>query len=144
MSDPAVRPIAAADPVGRGGFVLRNLLWVDSCAGLLAGVLVLTFSGWLSELYVLPHELVIAMGVANVGYGAFSFSLARRARRPLPLIVLLAAANGTWAVLCFGAALAVADSASAFGLAHLVAEGVFVGVLAALEWSRRERLRHVT
>jgi len=36
------------------------------------------------------------------------------------------------------------DSASAFGLAHLIGEGVFVGGLAALEWGHRERLLDAT
>jgi hypothetical protein len=34
----------------------------------------------------------------------------------------------------------LAGTASAFGLAHLVGEGLFVGGLAVLEWRRRERL----
>jgi hypothetical protein len=84
------------------------------------------------------------MGVANLAYGTYSGALARRARRPYALLVLLVVANATWAVLCGVAAVALAGTASAFGLAHLVGEGVFVGALAALEWRERERLRHAT
>ena len=120
--------------------LLRKLLWVDCSAALLAGVTLLSLSGWLSEPYGLPQGLLAGMGVANLGYGTFSFSLARRARRPRSLIVLLVMANATWAGLCALAAVLLAGTASAFGLAHLVGEGVFVGGLAALEWSQRERL----
>ena len=118
----------------------RQLLWVDSAAGVLAGVAVLALSGWLSELYALPRALLVGMGAANVAYGAFSGSLARRSHRPRRLIALLVAANATWAALCGLAAVALSRTASPFGMAHLVAEGMFVGGLAAVEWRARARL----
>ena len=121
--------------------VLRHLLRIDCGAGLVAGSAMLSLSGWLAALYALPRELLVGMGMANLAYAAFSGSLARRARRPTSLIAALVAANATWAVLCLLAAVRLAGTASAFGLAHLVGEGLFVGALAALEWSQRERLR---
>jgi hypothetical protein len=120
--------------------LLRKLLWVDCGAALLAGLAVLSLSAWLGRLYALPRELLVAMGMVNLAYGAFSFSLARRAHRPRPLIVLLVVANATWAVLCGIAAVRLAGVASGFGLAHLIGEGLFVGGLAALEWRRRAEL----
>ena len=120
--------------------LLRKLLWVDCGAGVLAGVVMLSLAGWLSPLYGLPRGLLVGIGAANLGYGAFSFSLARRARRPRSLIVLLVAANATWAGLCGLAAVRFAGTASAFGLAQLVGEGLFVGGLAALEWKQRDQL----
>ena len=119
---------------------MRDLLWVDCGAALLAGVAVLLLSSWLSQLYAMPRELLVGMGVADLAYGTYSLSLARRARRPRSLLVLLVVANATWAALCGLAAVRLAGTASAFGLAHLVGEGLFVGGLAALEWRRRERL----
>ena len=120
--------------------LLRKLLWVDCGAALLAGLAVLSLSAWLDRLYALPRELLVAMGMVNLAYGAFSFSLARRAHRPRPLIVLLVVANATWAVLCGIAAVRLAGVASGFGLAHLIGEGLFVGGLAALEWRQRAEL----
>jgi hypothetical protein len=119
---------------------MRDLLWVDCGAALLAGLVVLLLSSWLSQLYALPHGFVVGMGVVNLAYGTYSLSLARRARRPRSLLVLLVVANATWAALCGLAAVRLAGTASAFGLAHLVGEGLFVGGLAVLEWRRRERL----
>jgi hypothetical protein len=118
----------------------RDILHVDSAAGLVAGAAVLALSGPLSALYALPRPLLLGMAAANLAYGAFSGALARRARRPRPLLVGLVAANAAWAGLCGAAALRLAGRASALGLAHLVGEGVFVGGLAALEWRRREQL----
>jgi hypothetical protein len=118
----------------------RHLLWVDSGAGLLAGLAVLALSGPLSALYALPRPLLLGMAAANLAYGTFSGALARRARRPRPLLVLLVAANAAWAALCGAAALRLAGRASAYGLAHLLGEALFVGGLAALEWGRRDEL----
>ena len=77
-----------------------RLLWVDFTAAGLAGLTMLALSGWLSDLYALPHTFVVGLAFVNLVYGAFSFSLARRARRPPRLIAALAAANGAWGALC--------------------------------------------
>jgi hypothetical protein len=113
---------------------------VDCGAGFLAGATMLSLSGWLAPLYALPRALVVGAGLANLAYAGFSYSLARRSRRPRGLVVLLVAANAGWAALCGLAAVRLAGTASAFGLAHMVGEGLFVGGLAALEWNQRERL----
>ena len=56
------------------------------------------------------------------------------------MIVLLVVANATWGGLCVLTAAVLTGTASMFGLAHLVGEGVFVVGLAGLEWSQREQL----
>jgi len=120
--------------------LIPSLLWIDCGAGLTVGIFVLSLADWLSRLYALPVALVVAMGVANVAYGTFSFSLARRATRPRALLHLLVVANATWAVLCGVTAIAVSSYASPLGVAQLVLEGLFVGGLAALEWRHRASL----
>ncbi len=100
---------------------LKHLLWLDCAAAFISGVVMLILSAWLC-------------------YGAFSFSLARRASRPRSLIVLLVAANFVWSGVCLSAAVLLASTASVFGLIHLAAESVLVGGLASLEWTQRERL----
>ncbi len=120
--------------------VLRSLLWIDCTAGLVVGALVLVLSPWLSRLYALPVALLLAMGVANVAYGTFSLSLARRATRPRALLALLVIANATWAVLCGAAIVVLAPWVTGLGLAHLLGEGLFVGGLAVLDWRHRALL----
>lgn len=119
---------------------MKNLLWIDCIAGALAGAAVLILSGWLSGVHALPRELLLINGAANLLYASYSFSLARRRRRPRALIHLLVIANFAWALVCLGLAGAFAGSVSVFGMAHLVGEAVFVGGLAALEWRWREQL----
>lgn len=119
---------------------MKNLLWVDCIAGALAGVTVLMLSGWLSGLHGLPRELLLLNGAANVLYASYSFSLAKRARRPRSLINLLVLANLAWAVVCLWLVSVFAGSATVFGIGHLVGEAVFVGGLAGLEWRWRDQL----
>ncbi len=121
----------------------KSLLWIDCSGGLIVGALVLAFSPWLSTLYALPVGFVIVMGAANLAYGGYSFSLARRAVRPRALLLLLVAANITWAVLCVLATALLAQEASPFGLAHLVLEGVYVGCLGLLEWKYLDALQRM-
>ncbi len=124
--------------------IAKSLLWIDCTGGLVVGVLVLSLAEWLSTLYALPPGLVLMMGVANLAYGTFSLSLARRALRPPALLRLLVVANISWAVLCAITAVIVATQASALGLAQLILESVYVGGLGALEWRHRTELLTAT
>lgn len=120
--------------------IAKSLLWIDCTGGVVAGVAVLTLSGWLSTLYRLPVDLVVTMGIANLVYGGFSFSLARRRTRPRALLLVLVAANLCWALFCAITTVIVATRASYFGLAHLILEGMYVGGLGMLEWKHRVAL----
>ncbi|MES2584601.1 MAG: hypothetical protein V4627_17885 [Pseudomonadota bacterium] len=118
----------------------ENLLWIDCTAGALVGVVVLLFTAQLSHLQALPHTLLLFMGAANLLYASFSFFLATRNQRPMPLIKLLVVANSFWSLVCVCLAVAYANTATLFGLAHLIAEAIFVGSLAAQEWKWRALL----
>ncbi len=118
----------------------QRLLWIDGSGGLLVGLVVLALLNWLTVLHGLPKGVLAASGVANVAYGCYSLSLARRAVRPPALIRLLVVANLAWAVVCFALATRYSGSASFLGLGHLLMEGVYVGALGCLEWHWREHL----
>jgi hypothetical protein len=120
--------------------IIPKLLWIDCTAGALAGVLVLSLSGWLSRLYSMPLGLLYFMGLVNLLYAAYSFSLAIRPTRPRVLITLLVAANGIWALVCLGMAAHFFETATVFGMGQLVGEAIFVGGLAGSEWKWRNRL----
>jgi hypothetical protein len=64
---------------------MRRLLWVDCIGAAVAGVTVIAFSEWLSRLEGIPQAVLLFTGAVNLLYGAFSFSLAVRAERPLVL-----------------------------------------------------------
>ncbi len=124
--------------------MLRRLLWIDCTAGAVAAVAMFVLSPWLSRLYGLPRAVLLFMGAANLLYASCSFSLARRAERPMSLIKLLVYANATWVLVCFGLAVRFREQATGFGLAHLIGEALFVGGLAALEWNQRHQLANAT
>ncbi len=50
------------------------------------------------------------------------------------------AANYGWTVVCIVLAIALARTATIFGLGHVVLEGAFVATLARGEWRRRDVL----
>ena len=113
---------------------------MDCTAGALVGVVVIAFSDGLSRLEGLPREVLLFTGVVNVLYACYSFSLAVRAERTMPLIKLLVFANLAWVPVCLGLALFFREQATLFGFAHLVGEAIFVGGLAVLEWNQRDQL----
>jgi hypothetical protein len=115
-------------------------LWVDCIAAAVAGAAVLMLSGWLSRLYGLPLGLLRFTGAVNLLYGSYSFVLATRTRRPIASIAALVFANLAWALLCVHLAVNVARSPTAFGLAYLFGEAIFVAALATLEWRYRAQL----
>lgn len=121
------------------GYV-RNLLWIDCMAGASVGVLVLALSAWLSGVYGLPVAFLWFLGAVNLTYGCYSFSLALRQIRRRSGVYLLIIANGAWAALCIVFAALFWETATPFGIASLVAEAIFVGTLARLEWRWRHQL----
>ena len=118
----------------------RKLLWVDGLGALIVGSLVLLMSGWLSKWYQLPQELLIFMGIINMIYGSYSTSLAINSKRPKIRILLLVGANLAWALVCFVLLSKFSKTATIYGYAHLLGEGLYVGGLAYLEWRWRELL----
>ncbi|MEO4046542.1 hypothetical protein AAFN46_05540 [Pseudomonas sp. CAU 1711] len=116
----------------------RYLLWLDCGAAALAGTAVLLLGSWLSELYRVAHELLMFVGVVNLLYACYSFSLAVRDKRPRSLLYGLVGGNALWAVICMAMALRLSNSASLFAQAYLMGEALFVGALAMCEWRWRE------
>lgn len=118
----------------------KNLLWIDCTAGALAGVLVISFSGWLSDLYSTSQSLLLFIGAVNLLYASYSFTLAIRSKRKECFINILICANGIWALICTTIVAHYYGSITLLGIAHLAIEASFVGGLAALEWKWREQL----
>lgn len=115
----------------------QRILWLDSGAAASAGLLMLTLQGWLAPLYGFPLALVRFMAAANLTYALYSGSLALRARRigrlPRLRIDALVLANLTWTCACAAMVFFSWPWSRAFGVAQLVAEGLFVAGLAVLE-----------
>lgn len=120
--------------------LVGRLLWIDCIAAALAGTVVLAFVDALAEAYAMPSSWLRTIGAINLLYACLSGTLAIRRRRPMSWIVLLCIANGAWSMACVGIAVTAAGTATPFGMAHLLGEGLFVGSLAALEWRWRDRL----
>ena len=116
---------------------MKHLLWIDCIAGALAGIAILLLLDWLAALYSMPADLLVFIGVANVLYASYSFSIAIRRIRTSLMLNALIVANGVWALVCVGLAARWAGTATLFGMAHLLAEALFVGGLASLEWKWR-------
>lgn len=117
------------------------LLWVDCSAGAAVGIATLLMHPWLVDFYGFSKEFILVIGGANVLYGCFSFTLAVQKKRATLQFGILVAANVLWACLCLVFAATHWDTASAFGIAHLILECLFVGGLGVFEWLYRNQLR---
>lgn len=113
----------------------RALLGIDSVGALLAGVLLAAFRAHVAELEAQPLVLLHFLLAANVTYGCYSGVLAVMSRRGLPRLPVdvLVVANLSWAGICWALAATTASTASALGTAHLVGEGLYVGLLGLAE-----------
>ena len=112
---------------------LRRLLWVDCVGAFVVGALLLVAAGGLSGLLGFPAWALRAEGAANVAYGLFSSSLARRAAPPRRLVLRLAALNVAWGALATVLSVALAGTTTPLGTAHLLVNAVYVGGLGLLE-----------
>ena len=116
------------------------ILRIDGSAGLSAGMVVWLLSDTLVTLYQIPAWLLSANITANLVYGIGASLLASWHHRSLGAVITLSVANQLWAVVCVVTAVAIAPSASLFGVGHFVGEALFVGILGALEWRWRADL----
>jgi predicted membrane-bound spermidine synthase len=114
-------------------FNLRSLLWFDCAAAAIAGMAMLALVGLLAPLFGMPRAAVVLIGLVNLAYGAFSFSLARQPSPTRRLVRALVAANLLWVGVCVLTALFFAGAESRLGASYLLAEGFFVGALATVE-----------
>ncbi|MES2644307.1 MAG: hypothetical protein V4850_32780 [Myxococcota bacterium] len=112
---------------------IRSLLWFDCAAGGVAGVVMLALSGLLAPLFGIPHAVLVTTALANLAYGAFSYSLARQPEAPRRHVRALVLANFAWTGVCVALAAIFAGPGSWLGAGYLLAEGLFVGALAAVE-----------
>lgn len=117
-----------------------KLLWIDCSGGITVGVFVLGFHGWLAGVYGLPISVLLFVGAANLIYGCYSLTLASRPKPTRVRLLILITANAAWAVVCIGLVLRFFHTATLIGIGVLIAEAVFVGGLAALEWRWRHHL----
>jgi hypothetical protein len=93
----------------------------------------LALGGVLAPLLGLPRALLLFTAVVNLVYGVFSFSLALQPVPPRRGVKALVGANFAWVPCCVGMALYFAGPGRWWGAGFLLGEGLFVGVLAAVE-----------
>ena len=118
----------------------RIILRIDGSAGLSAGVVVWLLSDVLVGLYQIPTWLLAITISANFVYGIGASLLASWHQRPIGAVSALSVANLLWAVMCVITAVAIAPTASLFGVGHFVVEGICVATLGILEWRWRADL----
>jgi len=114
-------------------FNLRPLLWFDCAAAAIAGTAMLALAWLLAPLFGLPRVVVVFVGLVNLAYGAFSFSLARQPSPARGRVRALVTANLLWVGVCVVMALYFAGPGSWLGASYMLAEGFFVGALATVE-----------
>lgn len=117
-------------------FSLRKLLWIDGTAALLAGTILLIFNSRLATLFNLPENLIVAQGVTNFIYCSYSLSLARHTVNSKRSVSILAVANASYALLALCLLVYFFQTASIYGILYLLAEVLFIGLLAVLEWRK--------
>lgn len=93
----------------------------------------LALAGLLAPLFGLSRGVVVFIGLVNLAYGAFSFSLARRPSPARGRVRALVTANLLWVGVCVVMAIYFAGPGSWLGASYMLAEGFFVGVLATVE-----------
>jgi hypothetical protein len=120
----------------------KNILTLDGSAALIAALFMFTLREPLARLHGFEPAFVTALAAVNALYGCYSGTLAVRAWRGLlpsrASIDLLIAGNATWSIICVGIIAFRWTSSTAWGVAHVGLEGVFVACLAAAErrWVR--------
>jgi len=119
---------------------MNKLLWIDCIGGFFVGLLFLYFADFIAAIDNLDKNLIIFLGISNILYALFSFSLVVRQKRPVSLIVTLGSANIFWFFVCSIFAIINWSQISLIGIVHLFGEGFYVAFIGYLELKYRKIL----
>ncbi|MEM7182670.1 MAG: hypothetical protein AAF518_17275 [Spirochaetota bacterium] len=118
----------------------QSILWIDSIGAIVVGIVMLILQNFLQGFYQLPQELILFLGITNVLYGIYSGSLAISRKRSQVFIIFLIIANLAWGLVCSILFAKYYQTASIFGKLQIGAEGIYVSMLALIEWWYRKEL----
>ncbi len=112
---------------------IRNLLWIDGMAALVAGLAVLCLRGSLSELFQLPEQILFVQAIITLIYACYSTTLAKNKIYSRKLTRILAIANFSYVVFCLGLFINTFDETTVLGKVYFIMEALFISTLAKLE-----------
>jgi hypothetical protein len=114
--------------------VLRRVLVLDaiSCAGM--GLLLVTFSGWLSAVLSLPVELLKQASMVLLPFALLLAFLSTRARLPRAAVWAVIVANAIWAIDSIVLLFTGWVQPSLLGYLFVAGQAAFVAVIAELEY----------
>jgi hypothetical protein len=119
---------------------LRLVLTLDSALCALNGVAYLVGAAYLGDLFGLPAELLVTLGVFLVGVAGALLWLATRQRISRVGVGVIVALNALWAVDSIALLAAGWYPVTAIGQAWVVVQALAVAVVAALEYVGLRRL----
>jgi hypothetical protein len=113
---------------------LRRVLVLDaiSCAGM--GLLLVTFSGWLSAVLSLPAELPRQASMVLLPFALLLAFLSTRARLPRAAVWAVIVANAIWAIDSIVLLFTGWVQPSLLGYLFVAGQAAFVAVIAELEY----------
>jgi len=113
---------------------LRRVLVLDavSCAGM--GLLLMTFSAWLSGVLELPAALLEQASVVLLPFALFLAFLSTRTRLPRAAVWTVIVANAIWAIDSIVLLFTGWVQPSLLGYLFVAGQGAFVAVMAELEY----------
>lgn len=113
---------------------LRRVLVLDavSCAGM--GLLLMTFSGWLSGVLHLPVALLQQASIVLLPFAVLLAFLSTRARLPRAAVSAVIVANAIWALDSIVLLFTGWVQPSLLGYLFVAGQAAFVAVLAELEY----------
>ncbi len=114
--------------------LLRAALAVDSVASGIMGLGLTLASVSLSPLLGLPQPLLLAVGLACLGWGAVTGWLARRENARRGAILAVIAINAIWVVESLLLAFGGWVSLTGLGLAFVLLQALAVAVFAEAQW----------
>lgn len=113
--------------------LLRGGLTVDALGSGAVALLQLAATDALGERLQLPHALLWQTGLFMVAYVAMLAVMARAARLPVPLVLLVVVGNLGWAAGCLWVAAGTWLAPTGLGVAWLVFQALAVTAFAALQ-----------
>lgn len=113
---------------------LRQVLALDAIVSALAALILLIGAGMLAPMLELQRDILFAGGVALVPFVALVGWLAAQASPPRGAVWLVIAINALWVLGSIALLASGIERPNTLGYAFVIAQAVFVGVAAELQY----------
>ena len=114
---------------------LKTLFWIDAITAIISGTIVLVFLSVLSNLFILPVNLLMTLSYISFWYAGIALYLAIKSNafNNQMFVIVFVWLNWCWVFSCIVLLMKHVNTAASLGILYLSIQIIFVAALTVLQ-----------